>query len=69
MAECLIVSHILHVKAECAADNMSSVAVIADDLHRLTLDMDVPVNISPSSTVYTVKLKPDTVPVSKKGCN
>ncbi|KAG1850992.1 hypothetical protein C8R48DRAFT_676602 [Suillus tomentosus] len=90
MAERLIVSHILRVKAERAAgnsviidvdfsatdlaactfaDNTSSVAVIADDLRRLTLDTDVPVNISPSSTVCTVELKPDTVPVSKKGCN
>ncbi|KAG1800475.1 uncharacterized protein HD556DRAFT_1439309 [Suillus plorans] len=69
MAECLIVSHILHVKAEHATDNTSSVAVIADDLRRLTLDTDVPVNISPSLTVCTVELKPDTVPVLKKGCN
>ncbi|KAG2050548.1 hypothetical protein BDR06DRAFT_1064675 [Suillus hirtellus] len=60
MAEHLIVSHILCVKVECTADNTSSVAIIADDLRRLTLDTDVPVNISLSSTVCTVELKPDT---------
>ncbi|KAG2132137.1 uncharacterized protein EDB93DRAFT_1107972 [Suillus bovinus] len=69
MAKHLIVSHILHVKAECTADNTSSVVVITDNLCRLTLDTDVLVNISLSSTVQTVELKPDTVPVSKKGCN
>ncbi|KAG2120415.1 uncharacterized protein F5147DRAFT_646930 [Suillus discolor] len=69
MAKRSIVSHILRVKMDRAADNTSSVAVIANDLRRLTLAMDIPVNISSSSTVCTVELKPDAVPVSKKGCN
>ncbi|KAG1794242.1 uncharacterized protein HD556DRAFT_1308291 [Suillus plorans] len=61
MAERSIVSHVLHVKMERATDNTSSVAIIADDLRRLTLAMDMPVNISSSSTVCTVELKPDAV--------
>jgi hypothetical protein len=72
MAECSLVSHILHVKVECEiihidsivsklsactiADNPSSIATITNNLSHLTLAMDIPVNIPLSSTVCTGEL-------------
>jgi len=72
MAERSLVSHILRVKAEheivhidsvvsklsaCTiADNPSSIATITNNLSRLTLATDIPVNIPLSSTVCTGEL-------------